>query len=330
MLLFCSLHLAILFVACAIVSAQKELDCKLKNVTFGPLEERMRTCDFKFAKFGHGKAIKFNSDFVANHSYHELRIRFLQSHIQTIPTALFDEFKRVEVLELNGVGLRNIYKESFAEADRLKVLQLYGNKLSILEGFAFAGAIKLEFLDISSNQLININHEAFKGLENLKELSLSNNRLSIIDDQTFHPCKDLTWIWLDRNLIKIVSVNLLVGNEKLIGLNLNDNKISALSTIIFDKLPNLMFLFLANNNCTSKNFINTKIAKTPDVKKDLLECFKEFRAIIPDEEERFRLKNVLVNAENANKECESSKANLLEQLETTRQKLTNLQIQNGN
>lgn len=319
----------ILCIAATATASYPELDCKVKfNVTFGPLEERITTCEFKYVKYSAGRLLKF-SNRTTDLTYQELRIKFVESNIQAIPTIFFDEFRKLEILEMNGVGLRNIFPDSFHRADNLRVLQAYGNKLTLLRAFSFNGAHNLEALDLSSNLITNVNFEAFSGLEKLRELGLSNNRISILDEQTFHPLTNLTWLWLDRNELKIVAVNLLVNSQKLEGMYLNDNKISALSPILFDKLPELKFLFLTNNNCTSKDFINTMIPKNANVKKELSLCFQEFRTIVPEEEEKYRFKTVLRDAEKANAQCESDKATLLERLESTRQQLANLQYKNG-
>ena len=297
-------------------------------MSFGPFEEKIPLCELEHVKYNVGKSLKFGSN-TSDLAYQDLRVKFVESNIQAIPKNLFDEFRKLQILELNGVGMRNIFEQSFSRADDLRVLQVYGNKLTKLVGHSFVGASNLEFLDLSSNVISNINFEAFVSLSNLKELSLSSNRISIIDEQTFHPLTNLTWIWLDRNDIKIISINLLVNSQRLEGIYLNDNNITALSPILFDKLPELKFLFLNHNNCTRRDFVNVQIAQNTNVKTELSNCFKEFRTIVPDEEERFSLKNVLRDAEKANAQCESDKAALLERLDSAKQQLTNLQNKNG-
>lgn len=136
-------------------------------------------------------------------------------------------------------------------------------------------------------------------------------------------------IWIDRNQIKIIAANLLIGNQKLQGIFAGDNKISALSPVLFDQLSELKFLFLTGNNCTSSNFVNTQVSTNANVKKELSSCFSEFRSIVPDEDDKFKLKGVLRDAEKANSACESDKATLLERLENTRQQLAKLQGKNG-
>lgn len=318
--------LSLIYIASA---ARPDLDCKLLyNVAFGSIDNSTTVCELKYVKYSAGKRLKFSSN-TNDLTYQQLRVKFIESNIQSIPNILFHEFSKLEILELDGVGMRNIYAHSFENADELRALQLHDNKLKILNAFTFAGAPKLEYLDMSSNLLNLINVETFKGLGNLRELSLSNNRISILDEHTFHPLKNLTWIWLDRNEIKIIAVNLLVNSQNLAGIYLNNNKISALSPILFDLLPNLRFLFTADNSCSNQNFINQMIANNSQVKKDLSSCFNEFRTIVPDEEEKYKFKNILRDAEKANAQCETDKAALLERLEATKQQLANLQYKNG-
>lgn len=317
----------LLSLLCVVNASKKQLFCDLKrDIMFFPTESRMTTCELKYVKLVLGKQLRINGSEV---TYEELRVKFVESNVQAIPKILFDEFRKLEILEMNGVGLRNIYEQSFSRADSLKVFQAFGNKMTTLNGYSFKGADSLEFLDLSSNLLSNINSEAFSGLGRLKQISLSNNRISILDEQTFLPLANLTWIWLDRNEIKIIALNLLINSPQLEGIYLNDNKIKALSPILFDKLLDLKFLFLSNNNCTSKDFVNSMIAQNTNVKTELATCFKEFRTVVPDEEEKFRLKQVLRDAEKANSQCETDKAALLERLETSRQQLANLQYKTG-
>lgn len=224
---------------------------------------------------------------------------------------------------MNDVGLRNIIQKSFENATYLRILNAHNNQISQLGAFIFREAENLEILDLSSNLISNINYEAFNGLNKLVRLSLSNNKISIIDEETFEPLKSLSWLWLDRNEIMIISMNHLVTNQKLIGIYLNNNKISALSTVLFDHLPELNYLFLAGNNCTNQNFISQKIQRNSNVKKELALCFKEFRTIVLDEEEKHRLNSVLNEAEKINSKCQEEKASLLDQIEKSKKKLEN-------
>ncbi|KAG5672062.1 hypothetical protein PVAND_002221 [Polypedilum vanderplanki] len=307
---------------------EKELECEVKrNQSFAQFDTKFTTCILRNINYISGKGLRLANS-TNEITYDNLKVTFLESNIETVPNMIFT-FSNLEILEINQVGLRNIFPSSFQDASNLRVFHAYENKLTSLDAYSFVEASKLEYLDLSRNKITNINVEAFKGLINLKELSLIGNRISIIDEQTFEPLKSLTWIWLDRNEIKIISLNLFVKNQNLNGMNLNDNKISAFSTVLLDKLPNMRFLFMFNNNCTSNSFINTVIANNANIKKELATCYQEYRSIVPNEEEKYQLKNVLRDAEKANAQCENAKAELLTRLESTKQQLKNLQGKNG-
>lgn len=329
-MLLCRFSLLIATVLISRVNAQKqEIGCtNLRNLTFGNQQNYYLVCEFQKVKFSMGKTLVLRND-SKNYGYQKLRVKFSNSNVQFIPTVIFEEFRRVEVLEMNEIGLRNIFQQTFHFADYLRVLHAYGNKITNLLSYAFVGCKQLEYLDLSSNKISNINFAAFSGLESLKELSLSNNRITILDENTFMELKNLSWIWLDRNTIQIISVNLLISSQQLEGLYLNDNSISSISPILFDKLPRLKFLFLNENNCTNSNFINTIVSQNAYVKKSLADCYKTHRTIVPDEDDRYRLKSILRDAEKANSQCEKDKAVLIEKLENTRQQLNNLQYKNG-
>jgi Leucine-rich repeat (LRR) protein len=298
------------------------------NTSFSPFDEKFTTCELQNIHFISTKGLNFANS-TNDFAYNNMRVQFLDSTIENVPPNLFYTFTNLEILQMCSVGLRNLFTQSFEHAANLRVFHAFENKLTTLSANTFLETIKLEYLDLSHNKISIIHEDAFKGLDNLKELSLINNKISILDEQTFEPLKNLTWIWLDRNDIKIISLNLFVNSQKLIGINLTFNNISAVSPILFDKLPQLKFLFFEGNNCTAQRFVNTVIANNANVKQELMTCYQEYRLIVPNEEEKFQLKNVLRDAEKANTQCETDKKALLDRLETTRQQLANLQNKNG-
>jgi Leucine-rich repeat (LRR) protein len=205
------------FVAIVSASSKTRLDCKIKlNTTFGTDDEKITTCEISSVKYAPGKVLKFSNN-TGNYTYSELRVKLVESSVLSVPNIFFEEFRKIEILEMNYVGLRNIFQKSFDRAEALRVFQAYGNRISIVQAYSFAGAENLEAVDLSDNIISNIHNSAFHGLDKLRELSLSKNRISIIDEQTFQPLKNLTWIWLDRNEIKIIAANLLVSSQKLKG-----------------------------------------------------------------------------------------------------------------
>lgn len=71
---------------------------------------------------------------------------FVESDIQSIPSSIFTQLDKIEMLELNNVGLRNIIQKSFDNAANLKVLDIHGNSLQQLGAFSFREAENLEIL----------------------------------------------------------------------------------------------------------------------------------------------------------------------------------------
>lgn len=316
-----SIILLVIVHAC-ISYGQQQPECVVKyNVTSG--DQRINTCELNNVRFNlMNKPLQLKSSNVTKIlESTNIRVKFINSEVQAIPSSIFEQLRQIEMLEMGNVGLRNILQKSFENALFLKVFDAHENKLVSLSSFIFQDAQNLEVLDLSSNVISNVNHQAFAGLSKLIRLSLSDNKISIIDEETFEPLENLRWLWLDRNEIKIVSLNHLVKNQNLVGIYLNNNKISALSPILFDQIPELNYLFLAGNNCTNQNFINQKIMRNSNVKKELATCFKEFRTIVPDETQKHGLNSILDETKSINKKCEEEKAVLLGQIEEAKKRL---------
>lgn len=257
----------------ALAKSEKENECEVKlNTSFAAFDDVFTTCTLRNVRYVPLNGLKF-SNTTNDIAYNKMRITFVDSVLENVPQ-IFYTFTNLEILEMNSVGLRNLFTTSFHRASNLRVFHAYGNKLTQLDANIFVEAPNLEYLDLSSNKISNINANAFRRCGNLKELSLIGNKISIIDEQTFAPLKNLTWIWLDGNEIRIISLNMLLSNTKLMGINLNNNQISAVSTILFDKLPNLKYLFMGGNNCTSNSFVNTVIAGNTNIKLELATCYK--------------------------------------------------------
>jgi Leucine-rich repeat (LRR) protein len=243
-----------------------------KDILFAQFEEKFTQCTLKNVHYITGKGLKFSNS-SNDIAYAKMRVTFVESSAETIPQ-IFYTFTNLEILEMNRVGLRNIFTSNFQRASNLRVFHAYGNRLTKLDAHSFAEAPQLEYLDLSQNKISNIDVNAFRGCGKLRELSLTDNKISIIDEQTFAPLKNLTWIWLDRNELRIVSLNMLVSNQKLIGVNLNNNPISAFSAVLLDRLPSLKYLYMEGNNCTSNTFVNTVVAGNTNIKLQLATCYQ--------------------------------------------------------
>ena len=319
----------------ALSTAHPVYQCSFLNSTYLPTGKNYYTCVLHNVKVFNTSEYIFLNESVGHKSNtkielwktegnHEMgnytdgnvnRLKFVSAMMTDIPRKIFEKFKQLELLEVIGCGIRNIFQKSFEGAEHLKILMAYENKLTSLFAYAFVKAQDLEHLDLSSNQIGHIHSLAFSGLEELQELSLAHNNLNMIEDKTFKSLVNLNHIWLNNNRMEILSMDLFASNVKLESIYLSKNKLTAISSFLFDQLPILKFLFLADNPCVHKIFSNSFIAHNVNVKKELANCYREYKSIIPDEEHELKLRKVLNDVGAAKMTCETDRNTLRQSLE---------------
>lgn len=341
----------ILLLSClvAVCSAHREYQCSFRNTTYFPTGNYYYTCEVRnvrvfnisapvFAKESVGHNVKTKIEEWDPEGNHEMgnftdddvnRLKFVSAVMPEIPRSIFKKFMQLEVLEVIGCGLRNIFQNSLEGGMDLKILMAYGNKLTSLFAYSFVNSPHLEHLDLSSNQIGHIHSFAFNELEELKELSLAHNNLNIIEDKTFKSLMSLNRIWLNNNRMEILSMDLFASNNKLEGIYLSNNKLTAISSFLFDQLPLLKFLFLEDNPCVHKIFKNSFIANNVNVKKELASCYKEYKSIIPDEEHELKLRKVLNDVGAAKMTCETDRNTLRQSLEKAKDEFKVLEYKLG-
>lgn len=173
--------------------------------------------------------INFNTDGHLEHRTNEdvRSIEFRSSNLAHIPMKLFDTFDNVEsILMWGNLGQLN----RFRNCGELNYLLIFNSKLKYVEPNVFQPCQNLNELDFTANRIVEFITE---GLEQITTLSLSRNELTTIFDL--------------RNLTRLTT------------LNLEGNKISALTGTEFTGLSQLRFLFLSNNYL---NFIPPETFKT--------------------------------------------------------------------
>ncbi|CAO1442926.1 unnamed protein product [Diamesa serratosioi] len=333
----------------ALSTAHFEYQCSFLNTTYFPTGNYYYTCVVNnvrifntsvpvFAKenVGHQNNTKIETwDPNGNHKMSTFsdedvnRLKFNSAKMPDIPRSIFQKFEQLEVLEVIGCGLRNIFQNSLTGAMDLKILMAYENKLTSLFAYSFVNSPHLEHLDLSSNKIGHIHSLAFSDLEELKELSLGHNNINIIEDKTFKPLVSLNRIWLNNNKMEILSLDLFASNLKLEGIYLSNNKLTAISSFLFDQLPVLKFLYLADNPCVHKIFNSSFIAHNVNVKKELASCYKEYKSIIPDEKHELKLRKVLNEVGAAKMSCETDRNTLRQSLEKAKDEFNVLEYKLG-
>ena len=114
---------------------------------------------------------------------------------------LTDEFKQLEYLSMNNIGLTTL--KSFPKLEKLKKLELSDNK--IVDGLNhLTGCPGLEYLALSGNKIKDLQAlEPLKSLKNLKSLDLFNCEVTNIDgyrEKVFEMLEDLVYLdGFDRN-----------------------------------------------------------------------------------------------------------------------------------
>ena len=186
------------------------------------------------------------------------------SHMDNLPSELFDHFKNLENLKATDLELERVQHYDFRNAKKLITLNVSSNHITKLQDYMFDTMPKLETIDMSYNLISSIRRASFHltiGFGNtiqLKNFNLSHNRLSEIDIVKFDNLKFLEVLHLDHNHIESVEAltsprflqeNILLSNLK--ELYLQQNKIKQLNAHI---VRNVQMINLDGNALVSENF----------------------------------------------------------------------------
>jgi insulin-like growth factor-binding protein complex acid labile subunit len=157
--------------------------------------------------------------------------------IAFLETDGFAELPQLTNLFLNNNRIFGIEHESFAHLDHLKKLSLSHNRLTVISPKLFAGIPNLEELDLTDNSIADIERHTFSDVSFLKKLKLNKNQLTKLTGPMFEGTK------YKREQIG--------GRDRLsalLELDLRDNKLTEIPTVILVHLPNLQRLLLSNNH----------------------------------------------------------------------------------
>lgn len=115
----------------------------------------------------------------------QTKLKFLDSAIRTLPRALLDTFRNVELLNLEHQQLENIEPNALTNGKKIRHLFLSYNNIKSLDPGVFDNLNSLVQFAMDGNSLTSIPLELFKNNKNLAVLSLANNNLYRIEDNTF-------------------------------------------------------------------------------------------------------------------------------------------------
>ncbi|XP_023270689.1 toll-like receptor 5 [Seriola lalandi dorsalis] len=137
----------------------------------------------------------------------------------------------------------------------VETLDLSKNSIFALKKAVFSPLKVAVIIDISKNKINQIHTNAFSGLQgNLRMLNLSSNLLGEIHSQTFTSLTELRVLDLSHNHIGVLGDKSFSGLPKLRALYLTGNSLRDLGFPA--SLPNLEYLYLADNKMKSLRHIN--------------------------------------------------------------------------
>jgi len=147
----------------------------------------------------------------------------------------------------------------FIRLTNIQVLQLYGIELKLLEKDSFVSMTDLLLLDVRWCGLRTIELGAFHGLTKLTELTVRNNKLNSLLKGTFEDVKSLEYLDLGYNKIKQLNSAMFSGLGAVNGLiNLRQlivacNKISEIMPGTFENMSCLEYIDLRENKIKHLN-----------------------------------------------------------------------------
>lgn len=167
-----------------------------------------------------------------------LDVRVSEVHLWDTPLASFVQGKSDDAL----LGLQ----------DTLRSLALRRCALNSSQPFHRMGHLRtLEMLDLSFNQLTTVRAPWFRAQlsGSLRSLLLRGNRIARIESGAFAKLYRLLQLDLSRNNIAVIERSMLP--DRLLFLDLSDNRLRVLSPLLFDKMTGLRRVYLNGNRLTT-------------------------------------------------------------------------------
>uniref|UniRef100_A0A182LRN7 Uncharacterized protein n=1 Tax=Anopheles culicifacies TaxID=139723 RepID=A0A182LRN7_9DIPT len=191
-----------------------------------------------------------------------------KNYLKHVNESVFARMHGLKELSLAGNLFETLRASSFADLHALKRLNLDDNFLKTLPPKLFISNRQLVELKVAENQLVKLPVNVFAGLKNLQILHLHSNQLTHVPDETFRDQPEFEELTLFRNRIANFERSFLKCSEVLVlynrlrnlwtasfvtnmtvveTVNLYSNEIETIEQGVFDGLPNMKVLHMAEN-----------------------------------------------------------------------------------
>lgn len=214
-------------------------------------------------------------------------VNFFNCELQHLARELYEEYDRIQVLDVSYLGLKWLYLEEarrliklFAKHNKLKMIpeRLGGIKEIDLSYNEIDGsssdAFRFSHENLLPNRKQNVDRKAILDGNKVKTLNLSYNRFNELSAGIFGKFKELLHLNLSHNQISSIKPKALMHQKKLQTLDLSCNMLMVISNNIFAfKSKHLKSLLIEENNdlrtmtgFTTSNFPSLKISNTKNIK----------------------------------------------------------------
>ena len=192
-----------------------------------------------------------------------------------VSPGVFNSLHRLEKIDFSSNNIWTFPENSFCSLSSLRVLDVGHNRLQDLNALSFtdqqptARSIKrpspscprnlgLEVLDVSRNRLILLPPNGLAKLNFLNELYLQGNEITIVSAGAFSGLKSLKILNLADNKIENLPSIVFDDNLELSEIYLQNNSLSSIRPGTLSKLNHLVILDLSKNKLTSYGDANNK------------------------------------------------------------------------
>ncbi|OWF39627.1 Toll-like receptor 3 [Mizuhopecten yessoensis] len=198
-------------------------------------------------------------DDVPNHMPTTLQLLYLNGNrIASLPDDIFSNLNNLQRLYLGGNNIVTLYQSSFNGLVNLKTLHLAQNKISTLPGKVFQPFTRLISLELNRNNIKSISDPSslFDSMKALQNLNLADNALGIMPTTLFNQLSSLQYLHLENNNIGLAMEHdregqLFAGLHKLQTIDLTNNQIKLIYDSSFRDLNTLQSLTLRQNRLSA-------------------------------------------------------------------------------